>query len=596
MNPQEAEGGLDRAIAVVREALAHDDRAAGWHDLGALYLRRGALAESRAAFERAVELDPSLSSAHNNLGNTYAMLGELERAVESYRRAIAGDPALSAAHANAAVALFQLGNNDEALVHARAAAELDPRSAATQISAALIEGAACGYETALARIEALLERERENPSALAARAYALLRLERFNEVVEMAERNSGRPDDAALLEALGCALRALGRFDEAFAAFDRAAAVSPDPAEILVLKAGGLLEIGAFEVAGAALERALALAPHNANAWLTLSELRAFAAGDPVLGQMERVLATAPALRAHEPRTMMHFALGRAYHKAGETATAFAHFAAGNVLKRSTIAYDIAADEAFAAEQIAYFTPATMQHHGGGGDASRAPIFVLGMPRSGTSLVEQILAAHPEVFGAGELTLFDRAIEEVPHDDITALGSRYLALVDEIAPAGRRVVDKLPANFRHAALIHLALPRAKIVHCMRDPLDTCFSAYTTLFTGRQDFSFDLVETGRYYRAYAQLMDHWRSVLPPGVMLDLRYEELVADVEAGARRLLAFCDLPWNDAVLRYYELARPVRTASYRQVRQPIYTTSIGTAERYRSHLQPLIDALGETL
>jgi hypothetical protein len=214
------------------------------------------------------------------------------------------------------------------------------------------------------------------------------------------------------------------------------------------------------------------------------------------------------------------------------------------------------------------------------------------MPRSGTSLVEQILASHGDVHGAGELTFFDRAIDEAGTGDLTALGARYIALVDAAAPADKRVVDKLPSNFRHVALLHLALPRARIVHCVRDALDTCFSCYSTLFTGRQDFSWDLTETGRYYRAYAALMDHWRAILPPGIMLDVRYEDVVADFEAGARRLLAFCGLPWDDAVLRFHETPRPIRTASFKQARQPIYATSVRAARTFRAELQPLVDAL----
>ena len=233
-----------------------------------------------------------------------------------------------------------------------------------------------------------------------------------------------------------------------------------------------------------------------------------------------------------------------------------------------------------------------MRRNGGAGDGSRAPIFVVGMPRSGTSLIEQILASHPDVHGAGELLLFDRAIAEAGTDDLAALGGRYLALLDAIAPADKRVVDKLPSNFRHVALLHLALPRARIVHCVRDPLDTCFSCYVTHFTARQDFSWDLAEAGRYYRAYAALMEHWRAILPPGVMLDIAYEDVVGDVEASARRILAFCDLPWNDAVLRFYETSHPIRTASFKQARQPIYTTSVRAADPYRAELQPLIDAL----
>jgi hypothetical protein len=197
------------------------------------------------------------------------------------------------------------------------------------------------------------------------------------------------------------------------------------------------------------------------------------------------------------------------------------------------------------------------------------------------------------VYGAGELLLFDRALAETGRENPGALGARYLQLLEGVAPGAQRVVDKLPSNFRHVALLHLALPRARIVHCVRDPLDTCFSCYTTHFTGRQDFSWDLVEAGRYHRAYAALMAHWRSVLPPGIMLDVSYEDLIANFEENARRLLAFCDLAWTDAALRFYETERPIRTASYRQARQPIYTTSVRAAEAFRTELQPLIDALG---
>ena len=586
---------IDGAIAGVRDALAADPgSAAAWHDLGILLQRRGLLAESRSAFEHAITLDPAPASNYNNLGNTLTLLHELDPAVANYRRALERDPTLVAAHANAAGALYQLGRQTEARVHALRALELDPASSAAHITAALVEGALFGYDAALGRLDALLARTPGDLTAISARAYVLLRLERYAEAADAAERGlAARPNFGGLLEALGCAQRALGRFDEALVTFDRAIALGHNVAGTLVLKASGLLEIGDFAAALAALEQALELDPGCAPAWLVFAELRAYAPGDAALARMEELLANAPSMRGAEAAMQMHFALGKAYHKAGDVTGAFRHFSAGNAAKRATLNYDVADDERFARETIAFFTPAMVAKLAGAGDVSRAPIFVLGMPRSGTSLVEQILASHPDVHGAGELTHFDRALEECGAADLTALGARYLALVDQIAPAEKRVVDKLPSNFRHAALLHLALPRARIVHCVRDPLDTCFSCYTTLFTGRQDFSFDLTETGRYYRAYAALVEHWRAVLPPGIVLDVHYEELVADIEAGARRLLAFCDLPWNDAVLRYYETNRPVRTASYRQVREPIYTSSIGSAQRYRAHLQPLIDALG---
>jgi tetratricopeptide (TPR) repeat protein len=595
MTSEDAAERLERAIEAAKRAVESDpSSAAAWHDLGALYQRRGALKASRAAFERSIALDASLPSAHNNLGNTFTLLGERELAVESYRRAIEREPALFAAHANAAAALYMLGRNDEALAHARRAVEIDPTSTPARVTAAFVAGAVSGYGAALTEIDELLARAPDDLTARAARAYILLRLERFDEALATAQSGLERaPDYGLLLESRGCALRALGRFDEAFADFDRAFALGHDRASILVLKAGGLLEIGAMDEARATLESALKLAPDLASAWSALTELRGFVPGDPALATMEHFLDASPNLRAIEARTTMHFALGKAYRKSGDRTNAFRHFAAGNEMKRATFVYDVADDERFARETIAFFTPAIMEELGGAGDASRAPIFVIGMPRSGTSLVEQILASHPGVHGAGELTFFERAIAEAGADDMTALGRRYIELVDAVAHTGKRVVDKLPSNFRHVGLLRLALPRARFIHCTRDAIDTCFSCYTTLFTGRQDFAFDLTETGRYYRAYRSLVEHWHAILPPGVMLDVGYEDVVADLEGSARRMLAFCDLPWDDAVLRYYETSRPIRTASFKQARQPIYRTSVHAADDYRTELRPLIDALG---
>jgi tetratricopeptide (TPR) repeat protein len=588
------EAELDRAITAARKRLAADGGTATvWHDLGVLHQRRGALDESRAAFASAVALDASLTSAHNNLGNTLTMLGEYETAVTSYRRALGLDPDLLAAHANAAAALHLLGRNAEALVHARAAVALDPHSGSARITAALVAGATHGSEAGLAEIDAFLAGNPHDVAATAARAYLLLKLERYDEALATAYAGLAlAPKYGLLLESLGCALRGLGRYEEAFATFDRAFALGHDPASVLVLKAGGQLELGAFDDARATLERALEIAPGLASAWSALGDVRSFAPGDPMIAIMERTLAESPQLRATEPRIQMHFALGKAYRTSGDTASAFRHFETGNAMKRATFSYDVATDEAYARDTIARFTPALLRRHRGTGDASRAPIFIVGMPRSGTTLLEQILAAHPEVYGAGEQTFFDRAVTECGAEHVSAIGRRYVELMDQIAPADRRTVDKLPSNFRHAGLLHLALPRARIIHCMRDPLDTLFSVYATLFSGRQDFAFDQREIGRYYRAYERLMEHWRSVLPPDVMLEVRYEEVTGDLRIQAQRMLAFCDLPWNDAVLRFHETHRPIRTASFHQARQPVYTSSVGAAQRFRTYLEPLIGEL----
>jgi hypothetical protein len=231
------------------------------------------------------------------------------------------------------------------------------------------------------------------------------------------------------------------------------------------------------------------------------------------------------------------------------------------------------------------------------------------MPRSGTTLVEQIIASHPCVHGAGELKTFNDIIETVCGDDgktipypafVSALdgrataqiGMRYIEAIRRLSPSISHITDKMPSNFFFAGLIHLALPNARIIHTIRDGVDTCVSCFSKLFTAEQNYTYDLAELGRYYVRYERLMAHWRRVLPPGRILDVNYEDVVADLEQNARRIVAHCGLPWDDRCLSFHETARPVRTASAAQVRQPIYKTAIGRWRVYGDALVPLLDAL----
>ena len=264
----------------------------------------------------------------------------------------------------------------------------------------------------------------------------------------------------------------------------------------------------------------------------------------------------------------------------------------------------------------AAFTPELIAEKSGGGDPSSMPIFVIGMPRSGTTLVEQIIASHPQVHGAGELKTFNDVVltvhgpdgKTIPYPDfvpalaagpLKQIGSRYLALVRDLVSRsdGEKkdapyVTDKMPSNYYFAGLIHLALPNAKIIHTMRDPVDTCISCFSKLFAGEQNHTYDLGELGRYYKRYQQLMAHWRRVLPPGRIFDVRYEDVVADVEGEARRIIAHCGLPWDDRCLAFHETRRPIRTASATQVRQPIYKSAVGRWRVYEQQLGPLLIAL----
>ncbi len=247
----------------------------------------------------------------------------------------------------------------------------------------------------------------------------------------------------------------------------------------------------------------------------------------------------------------------------------------------------------------------------GGGEPAPAPVFVVGMPRSGTTLIEQIIASHPKAAGAGELFDLDNIVQSLTGlnsgalsfpevvatmsgEQLRQVGARYVAAIRALAPAAERIADKMPWNFHFAGLIHLALPNARIIHARRDPVDTCLSCFSILFEGNSNqYTYDLVELGRFYRAYDSLMAYWRDVLPPGLMLEVQYEEVVGDLEKQARQIISHCGLDWDDACLDFHKTRRPVRTSSVAQVRKPIYRSSVGRWRPYREQLRPLLEELG---
>ncbi|HTN93507.1 MAG TPA: sulfotransferase, partial [Gallionella sp.] len=310
-------------------------------------------------------------------------------------------------------------------------------------------------------------------------------------------------------------------------------------------------------------------------------------------------------------RMSLHFALGKCYDDTGDYAKAFPHFMAGCKMKRAKLAYDPANAERQFAGLMEIFDRAALERLRGAGDPSALPVFVLGMPRSGTTLTEQIIASHPDVHGAGELHDLLRIAERniagmttaIPFPDnlraldrqtLAAWGAEYAAGLKQRAPEAERITDKMPANYFAVGLIHLMLPNAKIIHVNRNPVDTCLSCYTRLFNRKQEHTYDLAELGRYYVQYARLMQHWRNVLPAGAFLDVKYEDIVADQEAQARKLIAYCGLEWNEACLDFHNTKRSIRTASVTQVRQPIYTSSVERWRHYEEFLGPLLDALGD--
>ncbi|HTH96798.1 MAG TPA: sulfotransferase [Stellaceae bacterium] len=594
-----------------RKAVAHANAPPqAWNNLGIVLQERGKLEEALDCLNRTITLKPDYAEAHSNLGNTLMKLSRLTEAERAYEQALSINPDSADAHSNFSSTLIDLGRFDEARSHAERAITLNPQTADAHANLAMIEARFGRKREALTQIDAALGLMPDNIRLLLARTDILKKLNRLDDALANSNRTLALwPEDGEAHNVHGLLLQALGCYPEALAALDKAVPLLPRPASAVGNKAVALMEMGRHEAALVAFDEALRLQPDFTAAWFNRADLKKFMTGDPDIAAMAALLAP-DAVQSHDERMALHFALGKAYLDTKDAEAAFRHLDEGNRMKRATIDYDADETGRWMDAIVTMFPAERMRRFAQVGAESEVPVFVLGMPRSGTTLVEQVLAAHPEVHGAGELPTVSRLVGQVhgpggtvqPYPgfieffrapQFEAFGRQYLAEVTALAPGQARIIDKMPANFLYAGLIHLALPGARIIHCRRDPLDTCLSCYSKLFSAEQNFAYDLVELGRFHRGYQRLSDHWRAVLPATSFIEIDYAEMVEDLEASARRLIDFLGLAWNEACLDFHRSDRPVRTASMNQVRQPIYRSSLGRAESYRNHLAPLIDALG---
>ncbi|WP_336807424.1 tetratricopeptide repeat-containing sulfotransferase family protein [Fulvimonas yonginensis] len=414
------------------------------------------------------------------------------------------------------------------------------------------------------------------------------------------------PADPITLDTLGVVYTQANAHERAIAVFRRAAACMPGAAHYRFNLATSLVFAGDTQGAEQELEACLALDPAFWKAHLTLAQLRHQTRERNHLERLRSLLTEASA----DPAGAMylHLALAKEYEDLGDYPAAFDHLVRGKAAGRASRPYAARRDEALFEALMRAFSQPSQE---ASGFPCEEPIFVIGMPRSGTTLVERILSSHPDVHSAGELQNFGAVLKRLsasptPYlldpDTIARarriaprhLGEAYVASTRPATGAKPRFVDKLPHNFLYAGFIARALPKARIICLRRDPLDTCLSNFRQLFAQTSpyyDYSFDLLDTGRYYVLFDRLMAHWRRVLPDRI-LEVRYESLVDDQEAGTRALLQHCGLPWDEACLRFEHNPAPVATASAVQVRSPIYRTAIRRWERYRAQLAPVRELL----
>ncbi|MEQ1768796.1 MAG: sulfotransferase [Devosia sp.] len=413
------------------------------------------------------------------------------------------------------------------------------------------------------------------------------------------------PNDARNLARLGDALTIVGDLAEAAATYKRALVTAPKVGALHRNLANVALMLGDLDTGRDALRTAIRLAPDDMSLHRQLSASTPHKiANDPDIAAMEAALAR-PLPKPE--RMQLAFGLGKAYDDIGDYTRALDEFLLGNRLRRESFKYSSTDDDARFARIADTFTADFIGANNGRGDPSNRPIFIIGMPRSGTTLLEQVLASVPRTYAAGELDDMRSAARQVtgadpyrkpealkPGADFGKVGRTYLSLLPRASARSLHVVDKMPQNFLVAGLIHLALPNARIIHLTRDPADNCLSIFRVFFaTEGHPYAYDLGELGHYHNLYRQLMRHWHSVMP-GVIHDVSYEQLTAEPERVTRELFAYLGFEWTPDVIETHTAKREVKTASLLQVREPIHTRSVNTAARYGERLKPLLEALAK--
>ncbi len=602
-----------KAIEHGMKAIALNAEAPEAHNnLGIAYFDSGDYETAIACYERAIALRPRFAEAVSNKGNALRQFKRFAAAEAEYRRAIAINPSYAEAYNNMGSVLRDLERPAEAEPAYRRAIALKPTYIEAMNNLILALKDLKKYDEAVQLAQEVLARDPRNADAFAYLGAVHVDQKKIEPAFEALKKSlSLNPNKPETLNMLGRASFEANQPAKAIEAYRRAIAFKPDFADPYNNMGNALKELGRFDEALKAFETCLSLSAETAGAYVNLVDAMKFTSSDDKhLLAMEDHLAKGEAL-SEERRMHLSFAAAKAYDDLKRYDEAFERLFEGNRLKRKTVEYDENAVLGYFDRIRNTITAEVVREKAGGGFASAKPIFVLGMPRSGTTLVEQILASHPLVKGAGELKDLNDTVNSVrnkdgtqaPHPEfvpvllpaeIAKIGEAYVTKLSRHAHGAERITDKMPSNFYFVGLIHLALPGAKIIHMNRNAVDTCLSCFTKLFAGEQQQTYDLAELGRYYRAYHGLMAHWREVLPPGSFLDVQYEDVVADTEGQARWILDYCGLAWDPRVLEFHRTERPVKTASSSQVRRPIYQSSVARWRNYEKFLEPLTRELGD--
>ncbi len=532
-------GRLQEAEQIYRQILSADpNNADANHFLGIIAHQIGKNDIALQYFKKAIQAKPDNPEPYSNLGNALRELGRLKESVASCRKSISIKPDFAEAHCNLGCALIELGRMDEAIA---------------------------SYHKAI----------------------------------------SIKPDFAAAQHNLGNALKKSGQLDEAIASYHKAISIRPDFAEAHNNLGNALKYSGRLDDAIASYNKAISIKPDFALAHLNLSNAKNHQEYDDAISAMETFYARDDI--SSEQRRHLALGLGKAFEDLNEHKLSFDFILEANRLKRATYQYKIEEDKKVFDKIKEVFSPTFFFGHSHAGNPDETAIFILGMPRSGKTLVEQILASHSQVFGAGELKdlantvntirsmrtgkKFLDCVSGLNEEELFVLGSSYIERIRKHSGIEKCITNTMPYNFKRIGLIKVILPKAKVIHCLRDPMDNCFSIFKQNFAEEHKYTYEMKELGQYYNLYLDLMNHWRRIIPDFIY-DFSYEELVANQEEQTRKLLAYCGLPWEESCLSFHKTKRRVETASAIQVVRSLNSDSIQLWKKYEKQLEPLRKAL----
>ncbi|MFZ0552902.1 MAG: sulfotransferase [Steroidobacteraceae bacterium] len=611
------------------------------HLLGVALLSQGKVPAALEILERVVADSPQFSHARVDLARAYRRSGRPEAARLELRGVLKERASFEPAWLAYGDVLVDMGKFGDARFAFEQARLFDPhRERVEEATAALSRG---DYRTSEDIFRDVLKRDASHLAALTGLAAIAIRAGNTRDAERLLGHARGRsprhplvqralghtqlaghrlieaeatfrellrlePQNAQNWSALGSVYIRLLRQEAALSAYEEAARLDPSQSGFRLAVGHVNKSLGRRAQCEDAYRECLRMEPGSGEAYWSLADLKNYFFSDAQLAAMQDLLTSPPGA----DRAQLHFAIARALEQRERCSEAFSHYAQGNGLRRKTAPFSITTFEAKSRRIAACFDLEFFRARALAGHPDPAPIFIVGLPRSGSTLVEQILASHSQVEGTMELHNILALVRELDHrdpdrdgypervgalsaDELTALGRRFIAETDALRSGKPRFIDKMPNNFSHVGLIHAILPNAKIIDVRRHPMDACFSTYKQHFAEGQSFSYDLEDLGRYYRCYLALMDHWDEVLPRKVF-HLQYEQLIRDPHRTIQDLLDYCGLPFEAATLNFHQTDRPVRTASSEQVRQPLYASGVGYWKRFATDLEPLRASLGDCL